>query len=275
MCIGHDIYLRLVGGAFWLFQANSLFTKIERRLPRRMIQKIRIEDLALEVLRAKAVDIRDVDAGEKPFLYSSGNWGPGYVSIKNLVGRKELIKTLTEQLALRVAAAAPHIHVVAGNATGGMIPGWNASEFLGEALKRTIPFVYVRETRKKGGHNERITGIANNPEISLGDNVLVVEELVNFSQTTCISADALREAGFAVTHAACILSYENPEALRALSEHKLTMIHLMTLGDVLNAAQKHQTHPRKAIEAYREFLCDPTAWQKRHGLVAVPEGGTK
>ena len=70
----------------------------------------KIEELILEVIKARAVEIRDVPSrvtneeieklplSRQPFLYSSGNWGPGYVTIKNLVGRKKIIKSLLSQI---------------------------------------------------------------------------------------------------------------------------------------------------------------------------------
>src|SRR3989344_7003488 len=111
--------------------------------------------LRLEVLRAGAMDIRDVDGvlGEpqKAFLYASGNHGPGYIMVKGLVCRKTIIKPLSMNLAIRIADATPEINFVAGNVTGGVVPGWLVSEYMGQILGRTVPFVYVRETRKAGG----------------------------------------------------------------------------------------------------------------------------
>lgn len=249
-----------------------------------MEKKMSVDEIALMILEAKAVEIRDVDAGEKPFLYSSGNWSPGYVSIKGLVGRKKIIKILTHQLALRVAERVPRvgfilssidIDFVAGNVTGGMIPGWLLSEELEKILGETVPFVYIRGLRKKGGQKERITGIANNPEIPPGANGLVVEELVNFAQTTCNGAIALREAGYKSTHAATILFYNNPVAIKALKEHKVEMIYLLTLPELLEVAEEHHTHSQRAIDGYRDFLKDPLGWQAKRGLKPVEEGGTR
>lgn len=233
------------------------------------------ETIALEILHAKAVDIRDVDGGEKPFLYASGNHGPGYVSIKNLVGRKRIIKLLAQNLAIKISQLAPNLDFIAGNVTGGVIPAWLLSEYLGSILGRTVPFVYIRDTRKKGGQKELVTGVANNPEIPTGANGLVVEELVNFAETTCHGADALREIGYEVTNAACILFYDNPEAVKALKVEKIEMVHLITLPELLKVAEKHETHPQKAINSYREFLQDPLGWQAERGFERVKEGGTK
>lgn len=233
------------------------------------------EKLSRMIIDANAVDVHDVEGGEQPFLYSSGNWGPGYVMIKGLVGRKHIIKLLSQRLAELVAELAPDIDFVAGNVTGGLVPGWVLSEFLELEFGRTVPFVYVRDTRKKGGQREQITGIANNPEISKGWKGLVVEELVNFAETTCNSAEVLRGEGYLVTHAACILSYENPEAEKKLREHTIELISLLSLPKVLHVADYCNLKPKAALRQYREFLANPLGWQKKMGLEPVVERGTK
>ncbi len=250
----------------------------------------KIEETGLMVLGAKAVDIRNVPSkvtneeveklplDNQPFLYASGNWGPGYVMIKGLVGRKKIIKSLTQQLARKIlettSPVTSPVDFIAGNVSGGVIPAWLLSEELETLLRRTVPFVYIREARKKGGQKELVTGIANNPEIPVGANGLVVEELVNFAQTTCNGADALRDAGYSVTHAATILFYANPEAVKALKEHGIEIIYLFTLPELLAVAEKHRTHPQEAIDGYREFLADPLGWQRARGLTPIERGGT-
>lgn len=251
-----------------------------------MDRQDRIDACIRDVLDAKAVDIRDVPANvsneevtrlplqQQPFLYASGNWGPGYVSIKNLVGRKAIIKPLVHELALLVAERTRALAFVAGNVTGGVVPGWILSEELSELLGREVPFVYIRAARKTGGQKELITGIANNPLILKGNSGLVVEELVNFAETTTNGAESLRDANFNVTHTATILFYNNPEAIKTLHEHRLEMIYLFTLSQVLDVAERYQTHPQAVIDGYREFLRDPLAWQAKRGLTRVERGGT-
>lgn len=248
--------------------------------------KAEIEESIIKLLEAGAAEIREVPekvtndkvdgllSKKQPFLYASGNWGPGYISIKNQVGRKKIIIPLVQQLCSLVAERIPKLNFVAGNVTGGMIPGWILSQELGAILRREIPFVYIRAARKSGGQKELITGIANNPEIYPGDNGLVVEELVNFAQTSCNGALSLRDADYEVTHAATILFYDNPEAIKALKQHKIEMIYLFTLPDLLEVAEKQGTYSQKAIADYREFLKDPPAWQTKRGLTPVKRGGT-
>lgn len=241
----------------------------------RRLLGVNLEILILDVLRAKSMDIRDVDKGAEPFLYASGNYGPGYVTIKNLVGRKKIIRQLTRELSLRISHITSSIDFVAGNVTGGLVPGWLLSEYLEECWGRTVPFVYVRDMQKKGGHKELITGIANNPTIKRGDNCLVVEELVNFAETTVNSAIELRREGYSVTYAACILSYNNPVALKALNENNIELFYLFTPSEILDVAEKFQTHEKRLIENYRDFLKDPLTWQSQRGLIPKKEGGTQ
>jgi orotate phosphoribosyltransferase len=224
------------------------------------------ESLMLDVLAAGAVEIRDVDNGAPPFKYSSGHFGPGYVMIKGLVAQGDLLRKLVAELAIEVLALGLGIDFVAGNVSGGVIPGWLLAECL------NVPFVYVRETRKAGGQKEHITGERYIPQGSVG---LVVEELVNFASTTVNSAEVLRLAGFETRYAACILFYGHKESIQALEEHDMHMVHLFTLPELLAVAEKHRCFSHAAIDSYREFLADTSRWEQVRGLIPDPKGGTK
>ena len=56
-------------------------------------------EIASRLINSGAVEIRDVDNGESPFNYSTGNRGPGYLQIKGLVGQPSILKFLTKNLA--------------------------------------------------------------------------------------------------------------------------------------------------------------------------------
>jgi len=241
------------------------------------------ESLCLEVLRAGALDIRKVPkrltneevAGlpleNQPFFYSSKNWGPGYADIKGLVGRKKLMGDLVFELAKIVSLSRKRINFVAGNVSGGMIPGWVLSEILEFIwdMRRPLPFVYIREGEKEKGHKELITGISNNPEITPGSKAIIFEELVNFANTTCRAATLLKDADYIAEQAATILFYENPEAVEKLERRGIKMIHLFTMNDLLDVATKFKLFPSEAINDYRDFLSDPASWQAERGLTPL------
>ncbi|OGF30332.1 hypothetical protein A3H09_02625 [Candidatus Falkowbacteria bacterium RIFCSPLOWO2_12_FULL_45_13] len=254
-----------------------------------MISNATLDRLVLEVLRADVLELRDVPKrvtneevanlplNMQPFLYdASGNWGPGYLMIKGLVGNKPLIRCLGRYLALEIAEKWPTgIDFVAGNVTGGMILGWLISEELEVLLGKRTPFVYIRELRKTGGQKELITGYQKNREIPPGSSGLDMEELVNFAQTIANGAVCLREAGFVCTKGACILYYDNPVANKDLANAGIEMVSLLTLPRVIKVADQFGTHPKELLADYREFLKNPLQWQADRGLAHIEKGGTK
>ena len=216
------------------------------------------------------MDIRDVSGGEEPFVYSSGNRGPGYVMVKGFVGQPSVLTYLTTQLASKLAENI-NFDFIAGNATGGMIPGWQLRNDLKKLTGIEFPYVYVRETRKVGGHKEQVTGDMNNPLIKVGDRGLVFEELVNFAQTTTNSAIVLRKKGYHADVAATSLSYENPKAAELLNATSVTLTHLIGLPELLAVAETTGRFKRELVEDFREFLADPVGWQLDRGY-ELPKG---
>ena len=246
--------------------------------------KIDIEKIAKMIFEAKAVEIRDVPEKvtneeierlpqeKRPFLYASGNWGPGYVNIKGCVSQTQLFETMIAMLAEKIQTAGVEIDFVAALMTGGVIPGYRLSQLLSvpfvqpvkytylegtrrkdtisarvidhakldkvagdiaydvlggedaadpeatllfdfvagvapsgmvpgirvaqilrEQLEEDIPYVYIREQRKKGGLGELITGAVNNPKLHQGASGIVVGGNEDFRK------EALSETGFRLT----------------------------------------------------------------------------
>ena len=258
-----------------------------------MISNETLDRLALEVLRADALELRAVPKkvtneevdnlplNTQPFLYASGNWGPGYLMIKGQVGNKVLLRSLARYLAVEIAEKWPsEVDFVAGHVTGGMIPGFIISEELEVLLGRRINFVYIREARKTGGQKELITGIQLHPNSGectpgKGENGLDMEELVNFAQTIINGAGCLRDAGYQCKSGACILYYDNPVANKDLAGAGIEMVSLLTLPRVIYVAERHSTHSKDLLVDYRRFLQNPLQWQADHGLTHVEKGGTK
>jgi orotate phosphoribosyltransferase len=232
------------------------------------------KEIAAEIIKSGAVEVRDVDSGEQPFVYSTGNRGPGYVMIKGLVGQPKTFKFLIHNLAQKLISIEKELDFVEGNATGGMIPGWQLRNELSDLAGREFPYCYLRGARKEGGHGELITGDRANPHIKKGMRVLIVEELVNYAGTTTNAAEEFRAAGYKVDHAACILYYDTPESNARLQEKKIKLTSLITLPQLLEAASEAKLLPQSAIQSYKDFLKDPTSWQLKRNLV-IPEGSAQ
>src|SRR3989338_7371258 len=87
------------------------------------------DEIAQAIVNAGAVEVKNVDSGDSPFVYSTGNRGPGYVMIKGLVGQRKTLKFLTWQLSHKVAPLfGKDFDFIEGNATGGMVPGWQLTD---------------------------------------------------------------------------------------------------------------------------------------------------
>jgi len=96
-------------------------------------------------------EIPGLPTEKQPFLYASGNWGPGYITIKSLVSQEEVMDFLAKQAASKIAAQVPSIDFIAGNVTGGVIPAWKIHLHLEAILGKQLHYVYVGGSRKEPG----------------------------------------------------------------------------------------------------------------------------
>jgi len=234
------------------------------------------EAVCAQLLSARALEIRDVDGGQDPFHYSSGNFGPGYVDVKGTVGVQGVFKTLVEQVALKAADTGATFDWVAGNATGGMVPAYQFREDYQAVTDREVGYVYVRGSRKQGGKGELVTGLqhvpATNPDGSPTE-FTVMEELVNFAETTTNSMILLRGLGFTANRAFTMLFYGHDAAKTRLADNQIELTYLTTLPHLIDAAEDQGTFSPDAIASYREFLADPADWQASRGLTPQELGG--
>lgn len=227
--------------------------------------------IAEALFAAGAIEIKDVDGGEAPFPYSTGNRGPGYVMIKGQVGNRRLMKWLTLNLAKKLAEDyGTNFEFVEGNATGGMVPAWELTNMLEKVLgleEGSIPYTYLRESRKTAGHGELITGTRNNEYIQNGMKVLIFEELVNFAGTTTNAARIYREAGYTATHASTILAYDHQQMRDQIEESGLVLKPLITLPNLLESAMRGGMIRPAAYNGYCAFLDDALLWQVERGFI--------
>jgi orotate phosphoribosyltransferase len=235
------------------------------------------EEIVKKIIDSGALEIRNLAAGDKPFLYSSGLWGPGYLMIKSLVGQPRVLNELTAQLTLGLELN--EIDFVIGNVTGGAIPGWQIRNNLEKLTGKEIPYVYAEGTRVlQDGHliQGNIVGDKNNSLIHKGDRALVVEELVNTAGTTAGSVIHARNQRYKADQATTLFSYHNPIALERFELHHIQFSHLIDLPTLLDVVEKKEMFPQEVIMDYREFLKDSMAYQKKWGLKPlVKDGGTK
>jgi orotidine-5'-phosphate decarboxylase len=188
--------------------------------------------------------------------------------IKGLVGQPLVLKYLIRKLAIRINnMIGDNFDFINGNVTGGMIPGWMLRDELSRIQNREIPYLYLRGSRKKGGHNEFITGHQNNKLIKKGMKGLIIEELVNYGQTTTNSVLTYRDCGYKIDYTTTILHYDHPETNDRLKENNIRLIHLITLPEILDIALDKNILDVSLVNSYKDYLKDSIKWQLDRGYV--------
>ena len=229
-------------------------------------KKEKVMKLILE--SSGGVEIRDVDAGEESFLYSTKNNGPGYADIKGRVGWDEVFEPMVDLLADKLIEDEVDFDLLVGMMTGGSMPGFRLKQIMSERLGKRIVYIYQRGARKVGGHQEFDTGDRNNPHILAKCRTLIVEELVNFAETTTNGVLYERnEKGRIVEDAATILFYQNPMAIDKLKRHNINLHWIIGLrDDLLPFAVKEGFFSQRLVDKYFEFLNNPKDWNLKRGF---------
>lgn len=221
--------------------------------------------LVKTLIQSGGVVIRDVDNGEEPFLYSSGNYGPGYIDVKGRCAFPTWVETCATVLATKMVNCNAIPHVITGNATGGMIASWALNRKLSHLIGKELPYFYLRGTRKVGGHRELVTG--EKLILKPGLVATVGEELINYAGTTTEAARYLRDRHrLIVRYGTSFLNYDHAATRVALEAAGVEAIYLFTLSDVLDVGVKEGLLKSGPVEKYREFLANPSGWMNARGL---------
>ena len=134
-------------------------------------------DVARDLLRIGAVALRP----DAPFTWASGRLSPVYTDNRLALSYPDVRDRIADGL---VALARPFAaDAVAGTATAGIPHATLVADRLG------LPLCYVRAKAKDHGRQNRIEG-----QVTAGQRVVVVEDLVSTGGSVLGAADALREA---------------------------------------------------------------------------------
>ena len=91
-------------------------------------------------------------------------------------------------------------------------------------------------------------------------------------ETVAHFANALRDAGAIVNHAFVVFFYGVfPGAFETLARMDISLHHLCTWWDVLEACKDRPAFSEVNLKEVRRFLEDPVAWSAAHGGISSPE----
>jgi orotate phosphoribosyltransferase len=211
------------------------------------------------LLEIKAVNFRP----EEPYTFTSGWKSPVYIDCRRIIyfprARAKICDLAVEKIDRHVGYE--QIDAVAGGETAGIpFAAWIAD-------RMAAPMAYVRKKPKGFGQNALIEG-----DVPEGKRTLLVEDLTTDGQSKIRFATALREAGAIVNHTFVVFFYGVfPGAFETLSGMGITLHHLCTWWDVLEACKDRPYFSDAALSEVRRFLENPVAWSAAHGGIASAE----
>jgi orotate phosphoribosyltransferase len=205
------------------------------------------------LLEIKAVNIRP----EEPYTFTSGWKSPVYIDCRRIIffprARNKICDLAVEKIGRAVGYET--IDAVAGGETAGIpFAAWIADRML-------TPMLYVRKQPKGFGRNAQIEG-----DVPVGQRTLLVEDLTTDGQSKIRFATALRDAGVICNHTFVVFYYGVfPGSFEQMARMDLTLHHLATWWDILEACRERPWFPEASLAEVRKFLDDPVAWSAAHG----------
>lgn len=188
---------------------------------------------------------------QEPFTWASGWKSPIYCDNRIVLSYPPIRNHIREQFARQLEEIYGKPDVVAGVATGAIGIGVLVAEIL------SLPFVYVRPEAKSHGRKNQIEG-----NVSQGQNVVVIEDLISTGRSSLNAVKALKEAGVNVKGMLAIFTYGFKTAEENFKEAGVDLHTLSDYDYLLETAQR--TNYINASEAgiLREWRQDPANWKK-------------
>jgi len=193
---------------------------------------------------------------EDPFQLTSGRTSPVYIDCRRLISFPRARGKLMDMGAelIEEAIGFESIDIVAGGETAGIpFAAWIADRLM-------LPMAYVRKSPKGFGRGARIEG-----QMISGDRVLLVEDLATDGGSKISFVEGIRDAGGECAHTFVIFHYGIfPQGITNLESHGVKLHALATWWDVVACAEEEGYFDAAALDAVRDFLKDPVAWQEAH-----------
>ena len=131
-----------------------------------------------------------------PYTWASGIQSPIYCDNRKPLSYPNIRTYIRQKYTDTLVEKFGKPDVIAGVATGGIAQGALIAQDLG------LPFVYVRTSPKEHGMGNLIEG-----DVSKGQNVVVIEDLISTGGSSLKAVEALKEAGCNVKGLVAIFTY--------------------------------------------------------------------
>lgn len=202
-------------------------------------------EIAERLLHIKAVQLNL----DNPFTWASGWKSPIYCDNRKVLSHPAARDLVKSELCSVIFEKCPEADAIAGVATAGI--AWGA--LAADQLK--LPFAYVRSKPKDHGMGNQIEG-----EISPGQKVVVVEDLVSTGKSSLAICEVLRAAGADVIAMVCIFTYGFDEAEKAFTGAGIPMFHLSDYATLSHLAAEKGIIRKEHLNSLLNWRANPSGW---------------
>jgi orotate phosphoribosyltransferase len=120
-----------------------------------------------------------------------------------------------------------------------------------------LPIVYIRSEAKKHGLTNMIEG-----ELTSGQNVVVIEDLISTAGSSLKAVEALREKGANVKGMVAIFTYGFDVANEKLKEANCITNSLCDYNTLIEVALKHEYINESDLESLKKWRENPSVWKQ-------------
>lgn len=204
--------------------------------------------LASYLLQSKAIIIDPAN----PFTWASGWTSPIYCDNRKTLSYPEIRDFIRDSFIREIQASFVQPDIIAGVATGAIA---HAALVAG---KMELPLIYVRSSQKTHGMANLIEG-----DVSVGQSVVVIEDLVSTGGSSLNAVSALREAGMNVLWMASIFTYGFPQAVENFMQADIELVSLGNYHDLIEQAVHTGYIQPEYLETLNSWRKDPARWTSK------------
>ena len=213
-----------------------------------MISDIEIgKQVAKTLLQINAIILQ----AENPFTWASGWKSPIYCDNRKILSFPESRTFIRQSLVNVIQKQYGGSNLIAGVATGAIAHGALVAEEMG------LPFIYVRSKKKDHGKQNMIEGT-----YTLGQSVIVIEDLISSGKSSLEAVEALREKGLNVKGLISIFTYGFDAATENFKKSDCRFISLCNYPILLQEAVKQKYINELDLEILEKWRENPSKWKK-------------
>ncbi len=205
------------------------------------------DKIAEYLLNIKAIKLQPED----PFKWASGWNSPIYCDNRKTLSHPEIRTYIKNSFSALILEKFGTPDLIAGVATGGIALGALVAEELG------IPFCYVRSQSKSHGLTNKIEG-----EVSSGQTVVVIEDLISSGKSSLDAVEALRGIGCNIIGMGAIFSYGFDIAKENFNQAKCNLFTLTNYDTLIKIAIESNYVSQDNLSSLAEWRKSPSTWKK-------------